>query len=280
MTLKIQWHAFFLLGAGAQILDDGWFEPSTGSDQALDVPVQVAGEKLSPPLKLLAPAFDSVVKAENGPDEFVVFFCVSWLEQCQDLLAEFRRRGSVLEGKLNEQQIFAPKVRFAEVDCAEDKVLCNREGVETYPTITRYLHGGSKRHVWTGSLGQKHSVAEKAMLGWMNANIGVNVDAPVPEELSSADPLRWAARFGSFIAVIITLVKTGLDVLQSTLEAARVSAGGASAEEEAKQAALRARREQAAVARQAADAAADAPSCRMTRRLPQAWAMQRSQLDL
>lgn len=272
MNAKVPLHALLLLGAGAQILDDG-------ADQALDVPVNVGGGKLSP-LQLLAPAFDSVVKADNGAEEFVVFFCVKWLEQCQDLLAEFRRRGSVLERQLNEQQLFTPKVRFAEVDCAEDKVLCNREGVDTYPTITRYLHGGSKKQVWQGSLGQKRSTAQKAMLGWMNANIGVNVDANIPEELPGADPLRWAARLGSFIAVILALAKTCIDVLQSTLEAARVSTGGLSAEEETKQAALRARREQAAAARHAAAAAADAPSCRLARRLPQTWAMQRSQIDL
>ncbi|CAE7909873.1 Kinesin-like protein KIF3B [Symbiodinium microadriaticum] len=39
-----------------------------------------------------------------------------------------KRQSAILNAKLNGHgAAFLPRVRFAEVDCAEDKVLCNRE---------------------------------------------------------------------------------------------------------------------------------------------------------
>eukprot|EP00439_Symbiodinium_sp_Y106_P064675 s4067_g10.t1 len=43
-------------------------------------------------------------------------------------LSHLRRQSGILNAKLNgHDAAFLPRVRFAEVDCAEDKVLCNRE---------------------------------------------------------------------------------------------------------------------------------------------------------
>ncbi|CAJ1430897.1 unnamed protein product [Effrenium voratum] len=75
------------------------------------------------PLTLTGPLFDRVVK--DNPTEWVVFSCVSWLDECQELQEEFRALGRELESKLNGDLF--PSVRFAEVDCARDKVLCNQE---------------------------------------------------------------------------------------------------------------------------------------------------------
>jgi len=38
--------------------------------------------------------------------------------------------------------LFSRKTRFAQVDCAVDKVLCNSQSVETYPTVVHYRRGG------------------------------------------------------------------------------------------------------------------------------------------
>jgi len=272
MASKIACLTFLSLGAVAQILDDGAGQVAA---ETVLFAAGRAGAQL-PPLKLLTAAFDSIVKTENSADEFVVFFCVSWLEECQDLRDEFRRRGTVLESQFNAQQIFAPKVRFAEVDCADDKVLCNRESVEAYPTIRRYVHGGSMTTAWEGRLGQKRPKIIKAMLEWMDVNVGKSVAPAVTEEPPSLDHFRWAARIGSFIALTVALAKIGFDILQSTLEAMRASAGGASAEEEQKQAALRERHGEASAARLGGPEA----SCRLSRVLPKAWAAERPQINL
>jgi len=76
----------------------------------------------------------------GGAENWVVAFCPSWWEGCQPLQEHFSRAAATWQSKLNSND-FAAKVRFAMVDCATDKVLCNREGVETYPTVAHYGQG-------------------------------------------------------------------------------------------------------------------------------------------
>jgi hypothetical protein len=86
--------------------------------------------------------FNSSVRREHV-DNWIVLFCVDWLEHCQGLWDDYRRLAmhyeDVLAPAASSWQTAA--VRFAEVDCAKDKPLCNENGVEEYPTVLHFQEG-------------------------------------------------------------------------------------------------------------------------------------------
>eukprot|EP00435_Cladocopium_sp_Y103_P060543 s428_g22.t1 len=64
----------------------------------------------------------------GGAEQWMVAFCASWWEPCEELHVIFEQLAAKWQGKLNTQdRDFIAKVRFATVDCATDKVLCNEE---------------------------------------------------------------------------------------------------------------------------------------------------------
>mmetsp|Transcript_116485 Transcript_116485/g.232251 ORF Transcript_116485/g.232251 Transcript_116485/m.232251 type:complete len:594 (-) Transcript_116485:79-1860(-) len=91
--------------------------------------------------------------AEDDVVHWIVQFCPNWWEPCIGLTDTFARVGSKLEGQLNSA-LFMRNIRFATVDCASEKVLCNEQEVETYPTTRHYYrgefvaswHGGKANH--------------------------------------------------------------------------------------------------------------------------------------
>lgn len=80
---------------------------------------------------------------------WMVIFCTDWHEKCKGLVPSFELLGAQWEEKLNAGDIFQSSVRFAKVDCATDKELCNSQGIEDYPTVTHYQHGKAIG-TWTG----------------------------------------------------------------------------------------------------------------------------------
>lgn len=86
--------------------------------------------------------FNSTVK-QDLVDHWIVLFCVDWYEPCQGLWHDYRRMAAHWE------KVMAPSasswqsaaVRFAEVDCATDKALCNENNVQTYPSVTHWQNG-------------------------------------------------------------------------------------------------------------------------------------------
>jgi len=82
-------------------------------------------------------------------DHWIVIFCPSWYPPCQKVLPTFRNTSEIWQEKLNSDVILRSRARFAEVDCATDKELCNEQQVADYPTIVHY-NGGSRVSKWTG----------------------------------------------------------------------------------------------------------------------------------
>lgn len=243
--------------------------------------VQLKQGGLGPvPLKLLGSTFDAVNSQAIGIEQSIVFFCVEWLDQCTDLREEFRIRGRTLSEKFNAKSVLAPRVRFAEVNCGEDKVLCNRQQVETYPTIALYVKG--KRYkVWEGSLGAPRKKRHQSMIDWLHNHVGQEwqplsaEDVEEDEEDDAASlvgQLRWAASLGAAIAVCIVMTRYLFELVQSAIATHRAAEGRTLEKTERKQT--------RAEARAAALAAANTPSCRMARRIPQDWAAQRGKIDL
>jgi len=84
----------------------------------------------------------------NTVEHWIVLFCYNWWEPCQHIADPYSAFAGEWEGKLN-QDLFTKHVRFAKVDCATDKELCNAQDVEGYPHIKHYVKG-SVIAKWTG----------------------------------------------------------------------------------------------------------------------------------
>lgn len=97
--------------------------------------------------------FNSTVQ-QDLVDHWIVLFCVDWLEHCQSLWHDYRRMAShwekVMGPAASSWQTTA--VRFAEVDCATDKALCNENKVEMYPSLIHFK-GGKFDSEWELSSG-------------------------------------------------------------------------------------------------------------------------------
>jgi len=109
---------------------------------------------VSPVLELNSYTFAGNVL--RGPESqhashWVVIFCPNWWEPCKNIEGPFAGQATEWQGRLN-QDLLSSEVRFAKVDCATDKVLCNEQEVEGYPTINHYV-GGARVAKWSG--GQK-----------------------------------------------------------------------------------------------------------------------------
>lgn len=82
---------------------------------------------------------------------WVVVFCPSWFEPCQQMEEPFKSMAAEWQGTLN-RALLTREVRFARVDCASEKVLCNEEDVDQYPMVHHYFHG-DRVATWRGSRG-------------------------------------------------------------------------------------------------------------------------------
>lgn len=110
----------------------------------------------------------NVLKSEWAEDWFT-FFCVDWLAHCPELRRAFAVAADELHVQKNGELLLTSRVRFAEVDCATDKVLCNKQLVEEYPTVVHY-HMGERRAVWTAHGGRLEKDQHK--LGkWMRKQL-------------------------------------------------------------------------------------------------------------
>eukprot|EP00913_Durusdinium_trenchii_P001525 g1412.t1 len=74
--------------------------------------------------------------------KWIVLFCPKWFQPCQKLEPLFEDLAKTWQTKLNVDSSFT-HLRFAQVDCAADKVLCNEQHVTTYPFVAVY-RGGSQ----------------------------------------------------------------------------------------------------------------------------------------
>jgi hypothetical protein len=109
-------------------------------------------------------------EGEDGTaDSWVVYFCPTWWQPCVDLLKPFALQSSEWQTRLNDG-LFSNQVRFARVDCASHKPLCNQEGVQNYPTVTHYQRGQQVAK-WSGN-GRND---DKRLVKWLAERLG-----PVP----------------------------------------------------------------------------------------------------
>jgi len=110
---------------------------------------------------------------EDDMAHWIVQFCPHWWDPCVGLTESFAKVGSELEEQLNGA-LFIKNIRFAIVDCASEKVLCNEQEVETYPT-TRHYYKGEFVAGWFGGQAQH----EKFYTQWlMQQAQGITSETP------------------------------------------------------------------------------------------------------
>merc|ERR1740121_434714 len=79
----------------------------------------------------------NVFANRGGPDAWVVLFCAHWFEPCQ-VFAETFVSAAADHGGISQDSLFSRTTRFAWVNCPVDKVLCNSQEVDVYPTVVHY----------------------------------------------------------------------------------------------------------------------------------------------
>lgn len=92
----------------------------------------------------------NVLSGNEHTQNWIVVFCPSWWAPCQQMERNLPTHAGKWQDELNEESVVNLRIRFASVDCATDKPLCNEQGVKTYPTVVHY-QGGKHGAVWTGN---------------------------------------------------------------------------------------------------------------------------------
>mmetsp|Transcript_81518 Transcript_81518/g.189338 ORF Transcript_81518/g.189338 Transcript_81518/m.189338 type:complete len:269 (+) Transcript_81518:97-903(+) len=175
------------LGAETQLLQ---FTIENGKVQAIAPqeakPAPPTSRIGSPVLELSPVIFGgNVLREEAGtghPEQWLVHFCPSWWEQCQAMLKAYAKEADHWQRSLGGG-LMGPKVRFAMVDCASHKVLCNEQLVEEYPTIVHYQRGVQSSR-WTAS-GKNDG---RRLRAWLTAQL--EPAHAQPQQRSLRDMLR------------------------------------------------------------------------------------------
>lgn len=124
--------------------------------------------------------FNANVLVPGGGDSaenWIVLFCYSWWEPCQKMKEPFAQMGAVWQSDLNKEAVLTRKIRFAQVDCATDRVLCNERGVEGFPHV-QYYTGGALVKKWSGGRAND----ELSLSKWLKKRLeGVAASSPPPK---------------------------------------------------------------------------------------------------
>jgi len=113
----------------------------------------------------------NVLSGPKHASHWVVVFCPNWWEPCQNIAKPYADLATEWQGRLN-QDLLTSEVRFAHVDCAVDKVLCNEQDVDGYPTVNLYV-GGQRTAKWMSN--QKNDV--ESLTKWLNKRLGAISDS-------------------------------------------------------------------------------------------------------
>jgi len=124
-------------------------------------------------LRLNRYSFDKTVLQDSSEvAHWIILFCPAWFEPCQALEPLYRRLSETWQGRLNNA-LLSTEVRFASVDCAKEKELCNTQDVGmNYPYVGHYKDH-KKVARWKGKSFQSD---EKRLKQWLQEQLG-NIDS-------------------------------------------------------------------------------------------------------
>lgn len=135
---------------------------------------------LDPVLRLNRYTFEKAILEEHSDEvpHWIVLFCPPWYEPCQALEPLFRKLTERWQDKLNSA-LLSSEVRFAAVDCATEKALCNLQNVDTYPFVSHY-HKRQQVRNWRG---KSFETDDKRLRDFLQKELG-----PVAATIATANP--------------------------------------------------------------------------------------------
>lgn len=134
---------------------------------------------------------------------WMVYWCPEWWEPCQRMSHTYKKLAIQWQEDLNEGALFGLQVRFARVDCATDKVLCNAMSVNDYPMVQHYSRGQR-----VASWSDRSNLQAKRLAQWLERELG---EVPASEEVPSMVTTiasRVHAAFWQEYAMEVALVLT------------------------------------------------------------------------
>jgi len=108
---------------------------------------------------------------------WMVYYCPEWWEPCQNMLQTYKKLAVQWQGNLNADELFRLQVRFARVDCATDKVLCNAMSVNDYPMVHHYS-GGQRVASWSASSHGRPKDPHLQFTRWVAGELRKAADIP------------------------------------------------------------------------------------------------------
>uniref|UniRef100_A0A7S1WLG7 Thioredoxin domain-containing protein n=1 Tax=Alexandrium catenella TaxID=2925 RepID=A0A7S1WLG7_ALECA len=210
----------------------------------------------------------NVLKEEGVfAEHWMVLFCVDWYPPCQALQTPYEGLAATYSQALNNDTFLTDFVKFATVDCAVDKVLCNEEQVETYPTVSHYNYG-EILGVWTGGSSARDT---KIFTKWLEKDLvpfkAISLQSPpLLSRRERKEVMRLLAVLTAVVSFFLWAISRGADLWL----AMRAQRSRGEAEK-------RARKQDAA--QQHASSSTPAESS-LSRRLPREWASERGSMEL
>lgn len=225
---------------------------------------------------------DELVHVEH----WVVLYCVDWYDPCQKMRQTYLDLASSYERKLNTDALLRLPVRFAEVDCQVDKVLCNEQLVDWYPALVHY-HRGEKVARWVADDGDKAEEEEK-MTEFLKEQM--NFTAPQEDVIDSTPgnmeqediwnlptaqqhPIKTAFRLAPLAAALVGMgvwiLTVGAEVVQGLCKLLRSPSAGVAA-------AAAASPKKPLPQQQTPEASRGS----LRHRLPESWARERRSIEL
>lgn len=147
-------------------------------------------------------------------DHWIVLFCVDWYQLCQGLWEEYKLMAVYWEQHLakNASSWQATAVRFAEVDCATDKALCNENNVQEYPSV-QHFHNGKLASDWEPAKGA--TSLSKDISKWVRREFTRNETGTFTNDRSNIGSSR--SSFFAQVAGVWNLISSGLRELLAHL---------------------------------------------------------------
>lgn len=241
--------------------------PSDGSDSEDDM------ESLFDPiLRLNRFTFQQTILDEHDDEikDWIVLFCPKWFEPCEEVEAVYRGLAEKWTRELNDS-LFTTHVRFAGVDCATEKALCNTQNVDIYPFVAHY-HRRKQVQVFRANGRESPASHFKRFTDWLQQEL----TPPAPTAMAGVKStgLEITAVQGRRIAALLIFAAIACNmwfmIWRGGLNADASSAAEVSqktyrrpAEQSSDTSSLRAR-----------------ACCASVRALPQEWAFERPSLEL
>ncbi|CAL1149379.1 unnamed protein product [Cladocopium goreaui] len=166
------------------------------------------------------------------------------------------------------------------VPCWMVRLLRHAAKVETYPSVNRYIHG-RRVQVWQGSLGSPNLQSQQQELLWWIRSPAARLAANVVQDPGAAQQvmadLRSAVNVLVLISASMAFLKLCLNMMRS-LQRLNHDRRALRWPEDPK-APLRGSEVTRSAFKEAMELA-NSPACRLARRLPQSWVVERGTIEL